>query len=464
MGYVIAVVAGLVVAGFLALLPFLVVLYGVERVLRLLPFVAAKFPVMMLKNLRRNLVRTALTFVATFVLVQIITLVWSLLYYVQQWTTEKAKNPKVIVTEKWQADSHMPFRYAANLCEGAANPVRAEDIRPSDSMTWQFYLGTLDPAKKTRDSFIFCIAVEPRKVLTMWDEIWDELAPQASHGRGGATPEDVEKLRAAIHEMEHDKRAVIIGRNQLKTINKQVGETFTLTGVNYTDINLEFRIIAELPPGARYNDNTFMNRDYLNDALNEYPRKHGGKHPMADRSLDLVWLKVPDQAAFGRVAQQIESSGLFRDPAVKCSTLSAEITSVMEAYRSLIWGLRWLLSPSILVCMTVIIATGISLSVRERRTEIAVLKVLGFRPGQVLLLVLGEAVLIGTVSGFISAGLTCLAVNEVLDRLAPQIFLIPVEALWWGPALGGMTSLVGSVFPAWQACRIQVSEVFARVA
>jgi putative ABC transport system permease protein len=136
----------------------------------------------------------------------------------------------------------------------------------------------------------------------------------------------------------------------------------------------------------------------------------------------------------------------------------------MEAYRSLIWGLRWLLSPSILVCMTVIIATGISLSVRERRTEIAVLKVLGFRPGQVLLLVLGEAVLIGTVSGFISAGLTCLAVNEVLDRLAPQIFLIPVEALWWGPALGGMTSLVGSVFPAWQACRIQVSEVFARVA
>ena len=45
--------------------------------------------------------------------------------------------------------------------------------------------------------------------------------------------------------------------------------------------------------------------------------------------------------------------------------------------------------------MALVIANAISISVRERRTEMAVLKVLGFRPGQILVLVLGEALLIG---------------------------------------------------------------------
>ena len=43
---------------------------------------------------------------------------------------------------------------------------------------------------------------------------------------------------------------------------------------------------------------------------------------------------------------------------------------------------------------TDISANAIAISVRERRTEMAVLKVLGFQPWQILLLVLGEAVLL----------------------------------------------------------------------
>ena len=57
--------------------------------------------------------------------------------------------------------------------------------------------------------------------------------------------------------------------------------------------------------------------------------------------------------------------------------------------------MRWLLVPAILVTMALVIANAISISVRERRTEMAVLKVLGFHPTQILLLVLGEALLIG---------------------------------------------------------------------
>ena len=42
-------------------------------------------------------------------------------------------------------------------------------------------------------------------------------------------------------------------------------------------------------------------------------------------------------------------------------------------------------------------------------------------------------------------------------------FMIPGVAWWWGLAVGGGTAFLGSFVPAWTACRVKVSEVFARV-
>ena len=61
--------------------------------------------------------------------------------------------------------------------------------------------------------------------------------------------------------------------------------------------------------------------------------------------------------------------------------------------------MRWLLVPGGLASLSLLIANSISISVRERRAELAVLKVLGFRPCQILLLVLGEALLVGSIAG-----------------------------------------------------------------
>ena len=66
---------------------------------------------------------------------------------------------------------------------------------------------------------------------------------------------------------------------------------------------------------------------------------------------------------------------------MKCETASSGIATFLEAYRDLIWGMRWLLAPAILVTLSLVISNAISISVRERRMELAVLKVLGFRPG-----------------------------------------------------------------------------------
>ncbi len=78
---------------------------------------------------------------------------------------------------------------------------------------------------------------------------------------------------------------------------------------------------------------------------------------------------------------------------MKCETLASLVTTSMAALRDIIWGVRWLLVPAALASLSLLIANSISISVRQRRTELAVLKVLGFRPCQILVLVLGEALL-----------------------------------------------------------------------
>jgi putative ABC transport system permease protein len=86
-----------------------------------------------------------------------------------------------------------------------------------------------------------------------------------------------------------------------------------------------------------------------------------------------------------------------------------------------------------------------------------------------LVLVLGEALLIGVVAGGLSSILTYVVINDVLGGLKFPIaffaaFFIPTAALWWGVALGGGTALLGAIVPAMAARKVRVAEVFSRVA
>jgi putative ABC transport system permease protein len=435
------------VAAAVAFLLFLLVLY------RRAVWFNLKF---MLKSLRRNPLRTTLTSLATMALVLLVTAVWSIFAILDKVTTEKSRDFKAIVTEKWQIPSTMPFAYAQSLTEGA--PSKPGDYRvdpDNDAMTWQFYGGNLDPVNRTRENLIFFFCMEPNKLLKMMD------------GLEKLTDQERADLEKACQEMARDPRKVIVGIDRLKALNKRVGERFTISSTNYKDIDLEVEVIAAFPDGS-YNQNAIMNRDYLNRGLDDYERKKGQKHSLADKSLNLIWLRVPDTATFNKVAGQIQEPGKYTAPAVKCETASSGIASFLDAYRDLLWGMRNVLVPVLLVTMALVIAASISISVRERRTEMAVLKVLGFGPGQVMLLVLGEAVLIGAGSGLFSAGCSILIVNYYFGGFKFPIgffpsFLIPVDALWWGLAIGGLASLAGSLVPSWSARQVKVAEVFAKI-
>jgi putative ABC transport system permease protein len=420
------------------------------------------------KSIRRNLLRSTITALATFVLVLLVTLVWSILAFLDRQTQAKTKNLKAIVTEKFQIPSQMPYAYAASLSEGAARKEGDYRVNPQkDAMLWGFYGGTLDPAKRTRENIIFFFAMEPGKLIAM-----DES------GRFNSMMEDIDPvpdadkrlLAAACREMEKYPYKVLIGPSRLAAMNKKVGERFKVTSMNYKGIDLEFEILGLLPSG-RYEQSAVMNYCYLDEALQAYNKgkPKDQRHPMTERSLALMWLRVPDMRVFEQVANQVTSSPEYQSPAVKCETASSGIASFLDAYKDLLFGMRWLLAPAILATMSLVIANAISISVRERRMEMAVLKVLGFSPNQILALVLAEALLIGCLAGLASAWVTRYFVNDLIGGIPLPIaffgkFFVESAAVWWGLGIGAGTALAGSFVPAWSARSVRVSDVFSKVA
>ena len=82
--------------------------------------------------------------------------------------------------------------------------------------------------------------------------------------------------------------------------------------------------------------------------------------PTADeRDRITVWLKLPDTEAFNRVARQIETSPYYALPPVKCETAASGIAAFLDAYRDIIWVMRWPFSVACLTTLSLIIANAL---------------------------------------------------------------------------------------------------------
>lgn len=420
------------------------------------------------KSLERNLLRTFLTSLATMVMVFVVTVVWSILALVDSLTAEKAKDFKAIISDKYQMPSQMPRSYAPALCEGAPNGPDDYHVKPEDSMTWGFYIGTNDQKKISFDSVIFFFTMEPErlasfdkngKFTSMMDDI-DQLSEEQRR-----------QLEKCCQEMVDDPTKVIVGEDRLNMMHLKAPCEIQVYGKgSFQDLDLRVKVIGTFPAKSKYGQNAIMNYKYIENALDDYKRQHKGTpHPQDGKTLALVWLRVPNKPTYSKVEQQIGSAPEFTNPKVKCETLSSGIGNFLEGYQDMLAAMRWVLAPFAMLTMAMVIAVAISIGVRERRGEMAVLKVLGFSPNQIMILVLGEAVFLGVDSGLVVNLFMYVVVNKVFGGIPFPIgfsAMVPVSAdvIWWGPLIGGLTALAGSIFPAWAARSVKVSEVFSKIA
>jgi putative ABC transport system permease protein len=146
-----------------------------------------------------------------------------------------------------------------------------------------------------------------------------------------------------------------------------------------------------------------------------------------------------------------------------------------ERFATVIFVIRLLfliISVAILVIAVINIGHNFFIQVSERRREIGIMRAVGATEGDVQLIVLGEAAVIGIVGGLLGIGLALgigTAWNAYADVNIPRFPFKPASwfefKTWiWGSALGFSTlfCILGGYLPARRAAKMEPAQALAQ--
>jgi putative ABC transport system permease protein len=174
-------------------------------------------------------------------------------------------------------------------------------------------------------------------------------------------------------------------------------------------------------------------------------------------------LRVASGADPIQVANAIDLQFANSPNETKTSTEAAFAQSFMKQYGNIALIVTLILGA---VFFTLLLVSGntMSQSVRERISELAVLKTLGFGDRTVLGIVLSESILIMLLGGLLGLGLGWLVVQGLAQQMGsflPGIFLSP-NAIALGIAMMIGAGILAGIFPAFKAMRLSIIDALAR--
>lgn len=262
-----------------------------------------------------------------------------------------------------------------------------------------------------------------------------------------------------------DRRGALVGRALAEKFGWNVGDTVQLTSdIPPYQIGRPFDFVIRgiydadrvRNPGADISS-FFFHYAYLYEATNR--RSSAGNY--------VVEIDDPERA--GQISAAVDALFANSDAETKTETEGAFVAGFI----SLAGNLALLLNGiGLAVTFTILLVTAntMSMAVRERRTEIAVLKTLGFSGGLVMALILAEALLLGVLGGGLGLLLGSLSLSALKDApmlgtvlaFYPNVGLTTgVAALAMGLALA--LALMAGLVPAWLAYRSRVAEALRQV-
>ncbi len=174
-------------------------------------------------------------------------------------------------------------------------------------------------------------------------------------------------------------------------------------------------------------------------------------------------LRVEDGADPVAVANEIDRLFANSPNETETSTEQAFAQSFAKQFGNIALIVTLILGA---VFFTLLLVSGntMSQSVRERISELAVLKTLGFTDRSVLGIVLAESILIMSIGGLLGLGIGWFLIQGLIEQagaMLPGIYLSP-NAIATAIALMLGAGILSGIFPALKAMRLTIIEALAR--
>ena len=262
-----------------------------------------------------------------------------------------------------------------------------------------------------------------------------------------------------IHTLEPDqkeafqkeKTAALVGVTLAKRYGWKLGDRVTLQGTIFS-ANIDL-VIRGFIHGAGSDSMMLLRHDYLNELWNNYD------------SSGVFAVRVRSAEEIPAVIDSID--GTFSNSTAPTKTETEK--AFLLGFVSMIGNVRTLVaSISTVLIFTVILvaANTMAMSIRERTGEIAILKTLGFAPGHILGVLIGESALIAVVGGlFGSIGARLIFSGMDISSMTTG-FIDQFNVTWATVALAAGIGLVvafaSTFIPAWNASRLAIADAVRR--
>jgi putative ABC transport system permease protein len=253
-----------------------------------------------------------------------------------------------------------------------------------------------------------------------------------------------------------ERRACIAGRDIVKKFGWKLGQTIPLTGTIYPG---EWPLILRGIYTGKTEDideNTiFFHWDYLNESMPDVRKNQVG----------IYWLRLRSASEAAAVSDRVDA--MFENSPQPTKTETEK--SFQAGFISMMGNVSMLLTilgSAIVFAIVLVTINTMLMAARERTTEIAELKTLGFPDGLILRLIAVEALILSLAGGVIGCGAAYLIFwrsDFTANGFFPNFRVLP-ETVGLGILLAIGMGLLSGLIPALQAARLQIAGALRKVA
>ena len=379
-----------------------------------------KFLTYVLRNARRNPVRSLLTIASTALSLFVVMILFSFF----QISDEVASSTRVY---------NRLLTLNAQGFAGRLPIVRVKEIAAMDGVIaatpFSWFGGKYNGQTMPFAQF----GVDPETFFTIYDEL---VVP----------PDQLKALQA-------DKAGCAIGRKMAEERKIKLGDPLPLQGDIYpVDLKLVVRAIYDGPSNRDLRMCVF-NWEYLHEALKNSAQSAGAGNAGA------IVVKCRSGDLMTPLCKRIDESYVNSDNATRTQTEEAFSKFFMEMMGDLKGMVRWI-TTAVGFSLLLVSANALAMALRERTTEVAVLKAIGFDRNLVMWLVLAEAMIVAGIGGVVgTVGSKLLFDSFDLSKFTAGF--LPFFYVPWSTALVGLVislalGFASGIFPAVSSSRLSV--------
>lgn len=253
-----------------------------------------------------------------------------------------------------------------------------------------------------------------------------------------------------------ERASCIAGEGVASKYGWKVGDVIPITGTIFPgEWRLTLRGIYRGKTDDVDENTIFFHWDYLNESLPEVRKNQVG----------IYWIRVASPDLAPAVSARIDDLYENSPQPTKTETEKAFQAGFIQMMGN-VQLLMTIIGSAIVFAIMLVTINTMMMAARERTTEIAVLKTLGYPDGLVLRLVGGEALLVSLAGGILGCGAAVLAfyrLDFTANGMFPNFRVLPATAAT-GLLLSVIMGVLSGLVPALRAARLQIASALRNVA